>query len=74
MISVVSFFLLAVPGSPAAISAESWGLLLIWCVLGTLLYRRRAPELSAISTERLQFMLLGDSARPLLFTEGKIFR
>lgn len=73
-ISVVSFFLLAVPGSPAAISAESWGLLLVWCVLGVLFYRRRADELKAISTEQLQYMLLGDTARPLLFTEGKIFR
>lgn len=67
LISMASFLLLAIPGSPAVISRESWMLLAVWCVLGFILYKKRAAELNAIPIRDLQFMLLGNNTRPLLF-------
>lgn len=67
LISVASFLLLAIPGSPAAIGNESWVLLVFWCALGYCLYRKRAAELNAIPLRDLQFRLLGDCSRPMLF-------
>lgn len=67
LISVVSFFLLAIPSSPAAISNESWMLLVVWCALGFWLYKKRAAELNAIPIRDLQGMIFGDCSRPMLF-------
>lgn len=67
LISVASFFLLAIPGSPAAISKESWFLLVFWCGLGFVLYKQREAELYAISIKDLRNMLLGNCPAPMLF-------
>lgn len=67
LISVASFLLLAIPGSPAVISNESWILLVFWCGMGFILYKMRAKELNAIPTRDLQCMLLGTCTSPLLF-------
>lgn len=66
--SLFCFGLLAVPGSPAAISVESWVMLAVWIALGTIFYLQRAAELNAIPDSEMQFMLLGNAERPLLFT------
>lgn len=67
LISISSFFLLAIPGSPAAIGKESWFLLLFWCGLGFFLYKKREAELYAISIKDLRSLLLGDCPAPMLF-------
>ncbi len=71
VISICSFFLLAIPGSPAAIGKESWILLIVWCVIGYFLYKQRANELNAISTKDLKYMLFGEKDCPLLFKYEK---
>lgn len=65
--SLFCFGLLAIPGSPAAISVESWIMLAVWVALGTVFYLQRSAELNAIPHRQMQFMLLGNNERPLLF-------
>lgn len=67
VISLTSFFLLMLPFSPAAISIESWYLLVFWVIMGVIFYRMRLPELKAIPVKDMQFMLTGDRNSPLLF-------
>lgn len=71
VISIIAFLLLAVPGSPAAIGKESWMLLVVWCVIGFFLYKKRSRELNAIPTEQLKYMLFGEKNCPLLFKYSK---
>ena len=71
LISIAAFLLLAIPGSPAAIGKESWILLVVWCVIGYFLYKKRSQELNAIPTEELKYMLFGEKNCPLLFKYTK---
>ena len=69
--AVTCFFMLAVPGSPAAIGVESWLMLFVWVALGAGFYFSRAKELNAIPHAKMQYMLLGTTDRPLLFDTSK---
>lgn len=65
--SVVCFFLLIYPESPAAISVPSWIMLFIWVLLGCLFYLNRRQELMNIPVSRLRFLLFGSPDYPILF-------
>lgn len=65
--SIICFFLLAMPGSPAAIVFESWVALFIWVAIGVMFYLSRAGELNNIPVREMKYMLLGETDRPLLF-------
>jgi amino acid transporter len=65
--SVLCFALLAVPGSPAFISMESWIMLLAWVALGAAFYFSKCGELNAISHSEMRYLLLGRADIPVLF-------
>lgn len=65
--SVVCFFLLIFPSSPAAISVPSWIMLFIWIVLGGIFFLNRRNELLHIPHSRLRYLLFGRSDCPVLF-------
>ncbi len=65
--SVVCFFLLAIPGSPAAIVYESWVALFIWIGIGGCFYFSRIFILKKIPVHTMKYMILGKTDRPLLF-------
>ncbi len=67
--SIVCFFLLIFPSSPAAISVPSWIMLYIWIGLGALFYLNRRKELIQIPHSRLRFFLFGKSDYPVLFDD-----
>lgn len=67
--SVICFFLLIFPSSPAAISVPSWIMLFIWIGLGGLFFLNRKSELLHIPHSRLRFLLFGKSDYPVLFDD-----
>ncbi|MDE5831838.1 MAG: APC family permease [Desulfovibrio sp.] len=72
MTSVVCFFLLIYPDSPAGISVPSWLALFAWIGLGALFYLARRRELANIPQSRLQYLLFGKNDCPLLFDQEPI--
>lgn len=67
--SVICFFLLIYPNSPAAISVPSWVMLFIWVALGSLFFLQRRSELLHIPHTRLRYLLFGKSDYPVLFED-----
>lgn len=67
--SVICFFLLIYPSSPAAISVPSWIMLFIWIGLGGLFFLQRQNELLHIPHSRLRYLLFGKSDYPVLFND-----
>lgn len=67
--SIVCFFLLIYPNSPAAISVPSWLTLFVWVGLGGLFYMNRRSELAHLPHSRLRFLLFGKPDYPVLFDE-----
>ena len=65
--SIVCFFLLIFPSSPAAISVPSWIMLFIWVGLGGIFFANRRGELLHIPHSRLRYLLFGRSNCPVLF-------
>lgn len=65
--SIVCFFLLIFPSSPAAISVPSWIMLFIWVGLGGIFFLNRRGELLHIPHARLRYLLFGKSNCPVLF-------
>lgn len=68
--SVVCFFLLVFPDSPAAISVPSWIMLFLWVGLGMLFFQSRKSELLHMPHSRIRFLLFGKSDYPVLFDES----
>ena len=68
--SVVCFFLLVFPESPATISVPSWIMLFIWVGLGGLFFLNRSKELLHLPHARLRYLLFGKSDYPVLFREA----
>lgn len=67
--SIVCFFLLVFPDSPAAISVPSWIMLFLWVGLGMLFFHSRKHELLHMPHSRLRFLLFGKSDYPVLFDD-----
>lgn len=65
--SVVCFFLLIYPDSPAAISVPSWITLFVWLGLGGIFFLNRKAELLHLPHSRLRFLLFGKPDYPVLF-------
>lgn len=68
--SIVCFFLLIYPSSPAAISVPSWIMLFIWVALGGMFFLQRQAELLHIPHSRLRYLLFGKSDYPILFDDN----
>lgn len=67
--SIICFFLLIYPSSPAAISVPSWVMLFIWVALGGLFFAQRQSELQHIPHSRLRYFLFGKTDYPVLFDD-----
>lgn len=59
--------LLTIPGSPAAISIESWYALFAWCALGGMFYMTKHAELKAMNRDELTYYTLGSKDKPVFY-------
>lgn len=60
LITALMVMLMAVPGSPGALSSTEWAVFLAWMLLGTAFYYMATNERNSISEEEREYMILGN--------------
>lgn len=67
--AAVCFCLLTVPGSPAAMSWQSWTALIVWVAMGAAFYHVKAKQVLSLSLEEQTFRILGHKDKQTFFTD-----
>ena len=72
--SVGVLALLIVPGSPGQLGVQSWVALIIWAVLGLIIYAVSGGEYRSLSRDELNRLILGEQAEKLKAVKEALHR